>query len=104
MDDPARSKEGRKQEEEDGVYGGWRNTLVKCIKATKMAMTRPISSMDQTDIAKYMRGRSNDADGQQGWSPTQAGEHVGLIYVPVEGKIPWDLFVDWMRCPLNTTP
>jgi hypothetical protein len=103
MDDPARCKEGRKQEEEDGVYGGWKNSLVECIKAATMAMTRPIPSIDQTDIARYMRGRSN-ADGQQGWSITQAGEHVGLIYVPVKGKIPWDLFVDWMKCPLNTTP
>jgi hypothetical protein len=94
MDDPARSKEGRKQEEEDGVYGGWRNTLVKRIKATTMAMTRPIPAIDQSDIASYMRGRSNDTDGQQGWTTTQAGEHVGLIYIPVEGTIPWDVFVD----------
>jgi hypothetical protein len=67
---------------------------VECIKATTMAMKRPIPSIDQTDIARYMRGRSNDADGQQGWPTTQAGEHVGLIYVPVEGTIPWDVFAD----------
>jgi hypothetical protein len=94
MDDPARSKEGRKEEEEDGVYGGWRNSFVECIKAATMAMTRPTPAIDQTDIARYMRGRSNDADGQQGWPTTQAGEHVGLIYVPVEGTVPWDLFAD----------